>query len=132
MKKTVTTILSLALALILVSSLSSGVSYAHAKNKYKKVKVREVAILDCGFPVPLQLLVTGFHTNAVDDVPMIMVDIDNCDVAIVSLLDSKFKMANGSAGMHPMAATLFSRYTFLRTRTVRVLVETVKKDDDDD
>ena len=55
MKKTVTTMLSFALALILVSSLSSGVILAKGdddhdnrkKNKNKYETVIDVAILDC-------------------------------------------------------------------------------------
>ena len=87
MKKTVTTILSLALALILVSSLSSGVILAkgdddHAnreKNKNKYHTVREVAILDCvsqafagasldfsafNGPVDIDVPMTSFHEKA--------------------------------------------------------------------
>ena len=57
MKKTVTTILSLALALILVSSLSSGVILAkddddhdnRRKNKNKYETFYDVVILGCSF-----------------------------------------------------------------------------------
>ena len=54
MKRTVTTILSFALAIIMVSSLSSGVILAdddddddRKKKKYRTVKVIDVAMLDC-------------------------------------------------------------------------------------
>ena len=127
MKKTGATIFTLAMTLILVSSLGSGVILAkgpsdHASDQGKEraryQKVRYVAILDCGFPGnPVDLLVIGFHTNA-PDVPVIM-NGDVCHEAIASLLNSGLKMQDGSAGFSDMFLNLFSRYTFVKTSRER-------------
>ncbi len=147
MKKTVTTMLSLALALILVSSLSSGVILAKGdddhdnrkKNKNKYETVRDVAILDCGFDdfavlPPGTLVVTAFHHNTDDAFDITPVGPPNgppptpteCVEAISIILKARFTMQNSSGGFHPVLGeflpgsdALYSRYTFLRTRKVR-------------
>ncbi len=129
MKKTVTAILSLAMAIIMVSSLSSGVILAkddddndnRKRNKNKYHTVRDVAILDCGFvfgSTSMELRVIGFDTNApVDNTPDIYIGTTPCVEGIAIILEDRFKMENGSAGM--AGFNIHSRYTFLRSRRVK-------------
>ncbi len=115
MKKTVTTILSLALAMILVSSLSSGTAYAS--------KERKVVILDCG-PDPFEpglrpLVVTGFQSSTADDFGITVGAFmesspTTCAGGIAIMLDNKFKMEDVDAFLHQVFVTLFSRYTFVK------------------
>jgi len=129
MKKTGTTILSLALAMILVSSLSSGVILADddddddKKKRYKTVKVINVVIMDCetdptGFT--MELIVTRFESSADENVPVIMVGMDTCTFATAAMLSNKFKMQDNSAGFDPDFRTLASRSIFVRKGRVRV------------
>ncbi len=114
MKRTGAAILSLALAMILVSSLASGVILA------KSLTERDVAILDCGFVLGggEALLVIGFETNApFENTPDIVIGITTCVEGIALLVDDRFKMEDGSAGMN--GQNIFSRYTFLRKRKVK-------------
>ncbi len=130
MKKTVTTILSFALAIILVSSLSSGVSYADGKKKYTKVRVREVVILDCdamGIPANTYVFDASFDTTA--DPKLAEFPAPGCSASIALLLNAGFKSQDFGTYVLGVGAG-FSRHTFVRTRTVRVLK--VDKDDKDD
>ena len=129
MKKTVTTILSLALALILVSSLSSGVILAKGddghdnrkKNKNKYETVRDVVVFPCaivGFTEPITLdvvaAVSVFSGSTVVPIdPSIVPEVDDpCAEAIGVLIKYNFKIeASGpfSIGFN---------YTMVRKRKV--------------
>ena len=135
MKKTVTTILSLALALILVSSLSSGVILAKGdddhdnrkRNKNKYHTVRDVAILDCGFnqnagPI---LVVLGFYTTPEVDLPEMIVPFEmggptatTCVEGTAILLSDKYKLQDGAGGVESFQSVV-TRYMFLKTRRVK-------------
>ncbi len=129
MKKTVTTMLSLALAMILVSSLSSGVILAkgdddddHKKKKYKTVKVIDLVFVDCatdpsGFT--MNNLVTRFESSTDENLPMIVVG-DLCIDANAAMLAHKFKLQHFGTGFDPFPGTLASRSIFERKRKVRV------------
>ncbi len=116
MRKTVTTILSLALALILVSSLSNGVIYADRE--------REVVILDCtGFFSAPFMRVTAF-----DSFPDISTDLPafppslaaaevpptfaSCAETVAFLLNHKFRMEDVTA--ISSFSQLTTRYTFVK------------------
>ncbi len=128
MRKTVTTILSLALALILVSSLSSGVILA------KTVKVHHVVILDCGIDEfeTFTFVVTGLQSSTGDEFDITVATFEelyptSCVEGMAAILEAGFKMLNIIGGFNPTLATsfpgseaLFSRYTFLKTTKVRV------------
>ena len=137
MKKTVTTILSLALALILVSSLSSGVILAKGdddhdnrkknKNKYETVTVRHVGILDCVsqafFGASLEFGAFNGPAEISMDIPG---DSELCDVNLTFLLNEGFKIQD--VGIVPFIADGFtiatmSRYTLVKTTKMRVLKE---------
>ena len=128
MKKTVTTILSLALALILVSSLSSGVILAKGdddhdnrkknKNKYVTVSFFDVAILDC-FATGGTMIVVAFDFVATEggDVSGIVPG-DTCAFALASLQSTGFKAQSNyflGGDFDPK-----SRHTLVRKRKVRV------------
>ncbi len=129
MKKTVTTILSLALALILVSSLSSGVILAKGdddhdnkkKNKNKYETVIDVAIMDCLADNVGDLKVSAFdsHVDAGPAAPMIMIA-DFCGPSLFSLLEVGFRIQSetsvAAAGGMSFGNDPRSRYTFLRKR----------------
>ena len=120
MKKTVTTMLSLALAMILVSSLSSGVILAKGRDA-------EVVIFDCGLDEFAQ---TGFLVIALhimieaDDFGIIPADMGaatTCVDAIAVMLKAHFKMESSGSGFNPgiiepNTVGLYSRYTFVRTK----------------
>jgi len=117
MKKTVTTILSLALAMLLVSSLGNGTVYGHE---------REVVILDCG-PDPFEpgarpLVVTESQSSTADDFGITVAAFmesspTTCAEGIAIVLNKKnkkkFKMENVDTIL-TMFGTVFSRYTFVR------------------
>ncbi len=120
MKKTVTTILSLALAIIMVSSLSSGVILAKGRNV-------EVVIFDCGideFAPAAGFLVIALHENTGDDFGITPADIGAatlCVDAIAVMLKAHFKMESSGSGFNPFIGQpntvgLYSRYTFVRTK----------------
>ena len=129
MKKTVTTILSLALALILVSSLSSGVILAkgpsdnasdRGKERARYHTERDVAFLDCGFKPDfgMSFFVTGFHSTPEGDVLGIVVLDTTCVEGTTILLSNKYKMQDGAGGTD-MFNNAGTRYMFLRIRKVR-------------
>ena len=145
MKKTVTTMLSFALALILVSSLSSGVILAKGdddhdnrkknKNKYETVKMHDVVILDCGFDefeTFTALVVTGLQSSTGDSFGFVLPDFNelsptSCVEGIVAILEAGLRMVNSSGGFNPGligfapgSETMFTRYTFLKTTKMRV------------
>ncbi len=129
MKKTVTTILSLALAIIMVSSLSSGVILAKGdddhdnrkKNKNKYHTVHDVAILDCTseafFGAPL--IFSAF--NGPDDI-MLPAE-DGCAANLAFLLNIGFGkqdvgLVSVNAGGTSIA--LMSRHTLVRKRREKI------------
>jgi len=129
MKKTGTTIFTLALALILVSTLSSGVILADddddddKKKRYKTVKVIDVVILDCGIDptgFTMNLIVTGFDSSTDEKVPEIAVGMDTCTVATAAMLSNKFKLKDSGHGFDSGFGTLVSRSIYVRKRKVRV------------
>ena len=131
MKKTVTTILSLALALILVSSLSSGVIYANGKKKYKTVKVRDVLIVDClalGMPATFIAFDASFDVSMDAKLAEFGVS-SSCAVNLAILLSAHFKSQEYGA-YSPGIGAAFTRETFVRTRKVRVPKD--EKEDEDD
>ena len=120
MKETGTTIFTLALAMILVSSLSSGVIYAN-DSKGRDV---EVVILDCGVAEggPMGFLVTALHDNTDVDFGIVVATTE-CVDAIAAILKARFKMESSGSSLHPMfweffpnADAMYTRYTFVRNR----------------
>ncbi len=129
MKKTVTTILSLALALILVSSLSSGVILAKGnKIKYRTITVREVAILEC-VSAAMQVGVVSFFDGP-DDImlPMDASD-ETCRASLDFLVNKNFEIEGVGTFL---ASALFERYTLAGKKRVRVPVVNNHDGDDDD
>ena len=126
MKKTFTTIFSLALAIILVSSLSSSVILAKGdddhdnreKNKNKFHTVRDVAILDCLAITNDGMEVINFDISG--DLPdVIMVDRgDSCAASLALLLKAGFRKHDDNTGLHTFDPR--SRYTFVRKRRERI------------
>ena len=90
MKRTGATILSLALAMILVSSLGNGVSYVHGK----KDRNRQVVILDCAVTTEGGMTVIAYDKSSSVDINLALED-DHLDVScaenVAHLLDNKFK-----------------------------------------
>ena len=125
MKKTVTAMASLALALIMVSSLSSGVILADdddddrkKKKKYRTVKVIDVAMLDC-FATGGTMIVVAFDFFATEggDVSGIVPG-DTCAFALASLQSTGFMAQSNyflGGDFDPK-----SRHTLVRKRKVRV------------
>jgi hypothetical protein len=129
MKKTVTTILNLALAMILVSSLSSGVILANGndhdnrnKNKNKYHTEHDVGIMTCaddgtGLPGSGPMFV-DFDSNVVDIVlPVISVPDRSCAVNLAFLRDEGFKIQNVNSNL--FIDVIFSTYIMERNRRVR-------------
>ncbi len=107
MKRAVTTILSLALALILVTSLGSGVILA------KGPKEHQVAILHCMTPAGFPGMVESFDGPEDITLPAELPapDTDNsCVVNLAFLLTNGFKV-EGSATLF-MTGAVWDRYTF--------------------
>ncbi len=130
MKKTGTTILSLALALILVSSLSSGVILAkEKKTKYKTVKVHQVAILECLTSFGAIVVDAFDFSGELPDDVMIMTG-DLCAASLASLRNAGFEM-QGNTGITEFVGPR-SRYTLGKTTKMRVPVVNGDGDDDDD
>ncbi len=125
MKKTGTTILSFALALIMVSSLGYGVIDAHGKKKYRKVTVRDVVLLHCApddlMPLSWPLIVS-FIQNGSGDLPAELVVGMECAQGVEIMLNNKWKMQAGSASFHPGFGLQGSGYTFVKTTKKRVLI----------
>ncbi len=129
MKKTVTTILSLVLALILVSGLGSGVSNAHGKTRYNTVRVHHVAIVDC-LAATDGMMVSAFNISPdLPDGVGIMGD-ETCAETLAVLLNGGFRM-EGSTGITEFTGPR-SRYTLVKTTKMRVPVDNNHGDDDDD
>ena len=134
MKKTVTTILSLALALIMVSSLSSGVILAKGdddhdnrkKNKNKYETVREVAILDCvSSPVTAGATLMFSSFDGPVDVAMLlpMMFGGPCAEKVAVVLNEGFKLEGVDTAIFsggPGGASL-SRHTFMRSKRMLIV-----------
>jgi|GEM_PF-3772748 len=132
MKKTVTTILSFALALIMVSSLGSGVSYADGKKKYKKVRVRDVVIMDCdAIGMAAGFINFDASFDPTTDPKLAEFPAASCAASFASLLNAGFKPQDFGA-YSPGFGASFTRQTFVRNRTVRVPKDDKDDDDDDD
>ena len=113
MKKTVTTILSLALAMILVSSLGNGVSYVHGK----KDRNRQVVILDCAVTTQ-GIEVIAYDKSSSVDINLALEDElpdVSCAENVAHLLDNKFKKEAVTfvTGTHPERAGS-TRFTFVK------------------
>ena len=129
MKKTVTTMLSFALALILVSSLSSGVILAKGddhdnrkKNKNKYETVREFAILDCiSSPIALGVPVMFSFFDGPADVATDISTGMSCAENVAVVLDARFKLEGVDTAIFsggPGAS--LSRHTFMRSKRVLI------------
>ena len=134
MKKTVTTMLSLVLALILVSSLSSGVALAKGdddhdnreKNKNKFHTEHDVGIMTCsdeGTGIPgLGPMFVGFDSN-VDDIllpgdDIVLPEDASCAVNLAFLRnDEGFKIQKVNSNF--FFDVIFSSYILERNRRVR-------------
>ena len=125
MKKTVTTILSLAMAIIMVSSLASGVILAKGdddhdnrrknKNKYKTVTMHDVVILECVLPGSgMASTVNAFFGS---DTIMLPAD-TSCTANLAFLLDEKFRLETVWTFFEFSA--IFERHTLSRTIKMRV------------
>jgi len=119
MKKTVTTMLSLALAMILVSSLGNGVILADDDDEKKdRRRGREVVIFDCAKIVTL----TVIFVTAVDSsmgAPMIEATTDPedpvfCAQTFADLLNAKFKVEDITTVIDLMDGLITTRYTMIK------------------
>ncbi len=126
MKKTVTTILSLALALIMVSSLSSGVILAkgpsdnasdRGKERARSHKVRQVGVLECLSPPMAPGWVTFF--DGPDDIMLPMDAPDETCLANLNFLLNKRFHIEGIGTFIGAGGVLIERYTIVRIETVR-------------
>ena len=126
MKKTVTTILSLALALILVSSLSSGVILAkgpsdnasdRGKERARHHTERQVGVLECLSSPNATGMVTFF--DGPDDIilPFDAPD-DTCLANLNFLVNKRFQIEGIGTFFAPLGL-LIERYTVVRTITMR-------------
>ncbi len=128
MKKTVTTILSLALALILVSSLSSGVILAkgpsdnasdRGKERARHHKERQVGVLECLSPPGDTGSVNFF--DGPDDLILPMDEApffdDSCLLNLNFLLNKRFHIEG--IGTFIATSMLAERYTVVRIVTIR-------------
>ena len=131
MKKTVTTILSLAMAIIMVSSLASGVILAKGnKIKYRTITVREVAILEC-VSAPGTVGIVSFFDGP-DDIMLPMEASDEtCRASLDFLVNKNFEIEDVGTFL-PGAGVLFERYTLTGKKRVRVPRNNHGDDDDDD
>ena len=116
MKKTVTTILSLALALILVSSLSSGVILANGE----RGRDRQVVIFDCK-QLSTVLIIFVSAADSSTDAPEIFptTDLENpvsCAQTLSDLLNAKFKVEDitSSLDFATMGAGMVTRYIMIK------------------
>ena len=126
MKKTVTRVLSLALALILVSSLSSGVILAkgpsdnasdRGKEQARFHKERQVGVLECLSPPGATGMVTFF--DGPDDIILPMDAPDETCLANLNFLLNKRFHIEGIGTFIAGAGVLIERYTIVRIVTVR-------------
>ena len=129
MKKTVTTILSLALAIIMVSSLSSGVILAkgpsdnasdQGKERARFQTERDVAILRCvNLPI-MELMFDGFEGPADIMLPADDMAPDfGCVANLAFLVNKGFKIEGVMITPVIVAGVVVTRYTVVRTRRVR-------------
>ncbi len=109
MKRAVTTILSLALALILVTSLGSGVILAQGPKEH------QVAILHCMTPAGFPGMVESFDgpedITLPAELPVPDTD-ESCVVNLAFLLNKGFKL-EGSGTLF-LAGVVWDRYTLSR------------------
>ncbi len=126
MKKTVTTILSLALAIIMVSSLSSGVILAKGdddddnrkKNKNKYHTVHDVVIMTCfdmAAPGFSALFVSFDNVEVIESVPPADT---SCAVNLAFLLNEGFKVQD--VGATEILNAHFSSYTTMKKRREKI------------
>ena len=120
--------LSLALAIIMVSSLSSGVILAKGdddhdsrkKNKNKYHTERDVGIMTCadeGTGLPgFGPMFVSFDSN-VDDIVLPVGT--SCSMNLAVLLDNGYKIEDVRSSFFMMTDTHFSSYTLLRKRKVK-------------
>ncbi len=126
MKKTVTTILSLALAMILVSDLSSGVILAkgpsdnasdRGKERARHHKERQVGVLECLSP-PGATGFVNFFDGPVDIMPpAVFPNEPPCLEYLNFLLNKRFHIEG--IGTFIAANMLAERYTVVRIVTIR-------------
>ncbi len=113
MKRTVTTILSLALAMILVSSLGNGVSYADGK----KDRERKVVIVECIKTASgLFIQVDVFDKSSSVDIMLPAEDTTpdfSCAENVAFLLKNKFRMEDVSSVPDGFFRGT-TRYTFVK------------------
>ncbi len=125
MKKTVTTILSLALAMILVSSLGNGVTLAkgpsdnasdRGKERARYHKVRDVGILECSTlpatPGAFEFFDGPDDITLPDDAESLL-----CVPNLNFLLNTGWRIEG--LGTFFVGGVVFERYTVVRTRRER-------------
>ena len=126
MKKTAAKNLSLTLALILVSSLSSGVILAkgpsdnasdRGKERARYHKMRQVGVLECLSPPNATGLVTFF--DGPDDIILPMDAPDETCLANLNFLVNKRFQIEGIGTFIAGAGVLIERYTVVRTIRMR-------------
>ena len=132
MKKIFTTIFSLALAIIMVSSLGNGVIDANGKDRYRTITTRDVVIFGC---LPLGNVLKVAVSSHRDDLDAELVPTMSkpCAEAVAGL-------ANGGYGVQGIAAdfSVGLTYTMVKKTRTRVPVANNQKnnkrdgDDDDD
>ena len=131
MKKTVTTILSLALALILVSSLGSGVILAKGddyhdnrkKNKNKYETVREVSILSCVGVVGPGVPLTFSTFDGPMDVAMLLPPMpgSSCAAAEAIVFNEGWKLKDLFTGINVSPPAVVRLSTFVRKTRVKIV-----------
>ena len=106
-------------------------SYAHGKKKYKTVKVHYVAILDCLAETGVMKVDTFNISPALPD-EVILVGDESCAGALAALLNGGFKPLTNAGIAAGFGTDPRSRYTLIKTKKMRVPVESTEKAEGDD
>ena len=121
MKKTFTTISSLALAFIMVSSLSSGVILADDdddKKDRRRGREREVVIFDCTHVPTVPILLVSAADSSMGAPEIVPSDppdlITPCAQTFADLLDAKFKVEDITTVIDLMGGVITTRYTMIK------------------
>ena len=119
MKKTVTTMLSLALAMILVSSLGNGVILADDDDEEKdRRRGREVVIFDCTHIATVPVIFVSAADSSMG-APMIEATTDPfepvfCAQTFADLLNAKFKVEDITTLLDFPTGALITRYIMIK------------------
>jgi multisubunit Na+/H+ antiporter MnhF subunit len=115
MKKTVTTILSLALAIIMVSSLSSGVILANGE----RGRDRQVVIFDCTQIATVSVIFVSAADSSIDAPVIVPSDLNvplitPCAQTFADMLNAKFKVEDITSSLDFVAGGMTTRYIMIK------------------